>query len=53
MGLRDQIPEDLKTALRGKMSLDLSVLRMLQTAMKLTTKVSLMMKRLCRLFQVR
>ncbi len=34
MGLRDQIPEDLKTALRGKMSLDLSVLRMLQAAIK-------------------
>lgn len=34
MELRDQIPEDLKTALRGKMSLDLSVLRMLQAAIK-------------------
>jgi len=34
MSLRDQIPEDLKTALRGKKSLDLSVLRMLQAAIK-------------------
>ena len=34
MGLRDQIPEDLKTALRGKKSLDLMVLRMLQAAIK-------------------
>lgn len=34
MALRDQIPEDLKTALRGKQSLDLSVLRMLQAAIK-------------------
>lgn len=34
MSLRDQIPEDLKTALREKKSLDLSVLRMLQAAVK-------------------
>ena len=34
MGLRDQIPEDLKTALRGKKSLDLMVLRMLQASIK-------------------
>jgi len=34
MGLRDQIPEDIKTALRGKKSLDLMVLRMLQSAIK-------------------
>ena len=34
MSLRDQIPEDIKTALRGKKSLDLSVLRMLQAAIK-------------------
>jgi len=34
MSLRDQIPEDLKTALRGKKSLDLLVLRMLQAAIK-------------------
>ena len=34
MSLRDQVPEDLKTALRGKKSLDLSVLRMLQAAIK-------------------
>ncbi len=34
MSLRDQIPEDLKTALRGKKTLDLSVLRMLQAAIK-------------------
>jgi len=34
MSLRDQIPEDIKTALRGKKSLDLLVLRMLQAAIK-------------------
>ena len=34
MSLKDQIPEDLKTALREKKSLDLSVLRMLQAAIK-------------------
>lgn len=34
MGLREQIPEDLKSALREKRSLDLSVLRMLQAAIK-------------------
>lgn len=34
MALRDQIPEDLKTALRAKKSLDLTVLRMLQAAIK-------------------
>ena len=34
MGLREQIPEDLKNALREKKSLDLMVLRMLQAAIK-------------------
>jgi len=34
MSLRDQIPEDLKTALREKRSLDLLVIRMLQAAIK-------------------
>lgn len=34
MELRDQIPEDLKSALRQKKSLELSVLRMLQAAIK-------------------
>ena len=34
MGLRDQIPEDLKSALREKKSLELSVLRMLQASIK-------------------
>ena len=34
MGLRDQIPEDLKTALREKKSLELTVLRMLQASIK-------------------
>ena len=34
MALRDQIPEDLKTALREKKSLDLMVLRMLQASIK-------------------
>ena len=34
MGLRDQIPEDLKTALRNRNSLELNVLRMLQAAIK-------------------
>ena len=34
MSLKEQIPEDLKSALREKKSLDLSVLRMLQAAIK-------------------
>lgn len=34
MGLTDQIPEDLKNALRNKKALELSVLRMLQAALK-------------------
>ena len=34
MGLRDQIPEDLKSALREKKSLELNVLRMLQASIK-------------------
>lgn len=34
MGLRDQIPEDLKSALREKRSLELNVLRMLQASIK-------------------
>ena len=34
MGLKDQIPEDLKNALRSKSALELSVLRMLQSALK-------------------
>ena len=34
MALRDQIPEDLKTALREKKSLELTVLRMLQASIK-------------------
>ena len=34
MALRDQIPEDLKSALREKKSLDLMVLRMLQASIK-------------------
>ena len=34
MGLRDQIPEDLKSALREKKSLELTVLRMLQASIK-------------------
>ena len=34
MGLKEQIPEDLKSALREKRTLDLSVLRMLQAAVK-------------------
>lgn len=34
MELRDQIPEDLKSALRQKKSLELSVLRMLQASIK-------------------
>ena len=34
MGLRDQIPEDIKNALRAKNSLELNVLRMLQAAIK-------------------
>ena len=34
MGLKDQIPEDLKNALRNKNTLELSVLRMLQSALK-------------------
>jgi len=34
MGLKDQIPEDLKNALRNKNTLELSVLRMLQAALK-------------------
>ena len=34
MGLKEQIPEDLKNALRSKNALELSVLRMLQAALK-------------------
>ena len=34
MGLKEQIPEDIKTALRNKSTLELSVLRMLQSALK-------------------
>lgn len=34
MGLKEQIPEDLKNALRNKSTLELSVLRMLQSAIK-------------------
>lgn len=34
MGLKEQIPEDLKNALRNKKILELSVLRMLQAALK-------------------
>jgi len=34
MGLKEQIPEDLKNALRNKNALELSVLRMLQAALK-------------------
>ena len=34
MGLRDQIPEDLKSALREKKPLELNVLRMLQASIK-------------------
>lgn len=34
MGLREQIPQDLKDALRSKNSLELSVLRMLESAIK-------------------
>ena len=34
MSLRDRIPEDLKAALRGKNTLELTVLRMLQSAIK-------------------
>ena len=34
MSLKEQIPEDLKSALREKKTLDLSVLRMLQAAIK-------------------
>ncbi|MEX0999994.1 MAG: GatB/YqeY domain-containing protein [Thermodesulfobacteriota bacterium] len=34
MGLKEQIPEDLKNALRNKKTLELSVLRMLQAALK-------------------
>jgi uncharacterized protein YqeY len=34
MGLKEQIPEDLKNALRNKNTLELSVLRMLQAALK-------------------
>ena len=34
MSLREQIPQDLKDALRSKNSLELSVLRMLQAAIK-------------------
>ena len=34
MGLKDQIPEDLKNALRNKNTLELSVLRLLQSALK-------------------
>ncbi|MGI9534981.1 MAG: GatB/YqeY domain-containing protein [Thermodesulfobacteriota bacterium] len=34
MGLRDQIPGDLKNALRAKKSLELNVLRMLQASIK-------------------
>lgn len=34
MGLKEQIPEDIKNALRNKSTLELSVLRMLQSALK-------------------
>lgn len=34
MGLREQIPQDLKDALRSRNSLELSVLRMLESAIK-------------------
>ena len=34
MGLKDQIPEDLKNALRNKNTLEWSVLRILQSALK-------------------
>jgi len=34
MGLKEQIPQDLKNALRSKNTLELSVLRMLQAALK-------------------
>ncbi len=34
MGLKEQIPQDLKNALRNKRTLELSVLRMLQAALK-------------------
>jgi len=34
MGLKEQIAEDLKNALRNKQTLELSVLRMLQSALK-------------------
>lgn len=34
MGLREQIPQELKEALRNKKTLELSVLRMLQSAIK-------------------
>lgn len=34
MSLRNQIPEDIKDALRNKRSLDLTVLRMLQSAIR-------------------
>ncbi len=34
MGLKEQIPRDLKNALRNKNTLELSVLRMLQSALK-------------------
>jgi len=34
MGLRELIPEDLKNALRNKNTFELSVLRMLQAALK-------------------
>lgn len=34
MGLRDQIPADLKDALRSKSTLELTVLRMLQSAIR-------------------
>lgn len=34
MGLKEQIPEDIKNALRSKSALELSVLRMLQSALK-------------------
>ena len=34
MGLKEQIPEDIKNALRNKSALELSVLRMLQSALK-------------------
>lgn len=34
MGLKEQIPQDLKNALRSRSALELSVLRMLQSALK-------------------